>query len=70
MATYNRCKDELVSANDGRFVLIHDDQIVGTWDTYKDALTAGYQQFGLKPFLVKQIHSIERILSFTRDGFR
>lgn len=67
LATYEREKDKLVLANDGKFVLIHGDAIAGVWDTYKDALTAGYSQFGLKPFLVKRIEGIERVLFFTRD---
>ena len=67
LATYEREKDQLVLANEGKFVLIHGDAVAGIWDTYKDALAAGYSQFGLKPFLVKQIQGIERVLFFTRD---
>jgi hypothetical protein len=67
LATYERHKEELVLANEGRFVLIHGDAVAGVWDTYKDALAAGYAQFGLKPFLIKQIQGIERVLFFTRN---
>jgi hypothetical protein len=41
--------------------------IAGIWETYEDALQAGYERFGLKPFLVKKIESIEGIQRFTRD---
>ncbi len=69
LATYEQHKNELVSTNEGKFVLIHGDEIAGVWDTYKDALAAGYKQFGMEPFLVKQIQGIERVLFFTRDFF-
>ena len=67
LATYERHKDELVGSHEGRFVLIRGDEIAGVWDTYKDALEAGYKQFELEPFLVKQIRGIEQIQFFTRD---
>jgi len=67
LATYERRKDELLAAHEGKFVLIHGDDVAGIWDTYKDALEAGYGQFGLDTFLVKQICGIEQIQFFTRD---
>ena len=67
LATYERHKDDLLSAHAGKFVLIHGDDVAGTWDTYKDALEAGYGAFGLEPFLVKQIRGIEQVQFFTRD---
>jgi hypothetical protein len=53
--------------NAGAFVLIKDDEIEGTFDTYSDALKVGYDKFGVDVFLVKQISPAERILSFSRD---
>lgn len=44
---------------EGKFVLIHDTDVVEVYDTYKDALAAGYDKFGLKPFLVKLISPVE-----------
>jgi hypothetical protein len=66
LATYDRRKDDLLG-QEGKYVLIHGDDIAGIWDTYKDALEAGYGQFGLDPFLVKQIRGIEQVQFFTRD---
>jgi hypothetical protein len=52
----------------GKFVLIGDGKCAGVWDTYEDALQAGYQGFGLdKRFLVKKIEGIAGIQFFTRD---
>jgi hypothetical protein len=67
LATYESHRDELAGVCAGKFVLIHGDQVAGIWDTYKDALEAGYKTFGLEPFLVKQIRGIEQVQFFTRD---
>jgi hypothetical protein len=66
VATYKRKLEELLP-NEGKFVLIHGDDVAGVWDTYEDALQAGYQKFALDPFLVKRIEWAERIQNFTRD---
>jgi hypothetical protein len=44
---------------EGKFVLIHAADVAGVYETYKDALTAGYQKFGAEPFLVKRITAVE-----------
>ena len=51
---------------EGQFVVIHGDQVAGTWQTYEDALKAAYEAFGLKPFLVKRIQAIEPIQYVSR----
>lgn len=68
LATFERNKDNLAS-EEGRFVLIQGDEIAGVWDTYKDALEAGYGKYGLTPFLVKQVRGVEEVQFFTRDIF-
>jgi hypothetical protein len=45
---------------EGKFALIHGRELVGLFDSYQDALTAGYEKFGVQPFLVKQIKAIEQ----------
>ncbi|MFI5202833.1 MAG: hypothetical protein ACHQNE_10645 [Candidatus Kapaibacterium sp.] len=52
---------------EGRFALVHDSSIEGTYDTYRDALKAGYTKFRLGPFLVKKIEAVESILRFNRE---
>ena len=64
--TYNEQLPELLQ-HDGKFVLIHEDSVGGVFDTYGDAIKAGYEKFGLKPFLVKKIQAVEQIQYFTRD---
>ncbi len=65
LATYQAKLSEL-KQHEGKFVLIHDDQVVDTFTSYEDALKEGYKQFGLEPFLVKQILAIEPVFCFTR----
>ena len=67
LQSYETHKDELVAKGEGKFVLISQRDVAGIWETYEDALQAGYEGFGLKPFLVKKIESIEGIQRFTRD---
>ena len=65
IATYQSKLSEL-KQHEGKFVLIHQDKIIDTFTSYDDALKEGYKQFGLKPFLVKQILAIEPVFCFTR----
>jgi hypothetical protein len=66
LATYERHKAELL-AQEGRFVLIQADDVVGVYDTYNDALEEGYKRFGLDhPFLIKQVRDVEEVQFFTR----
>jgi len=63
--TYKRKLPEL-KEQEGKFALIHEDEVVGVFDTYEDALAVGYKQFNLTPFLVKQIQTIEQVQFVTR----
>jgi hypothetical protein len=66
LETYNRKLPELLT-NEGKFVLIHGEEVASVWDTYEDALRAGYAKVGLGPFMVKKIQSAEPVLQFSRD---
>ena len=66
LATYNAHLDELL-IEQGKFVLVAEDSVLGIFDTYRDALAAGYAARGLSPFLVKQIASHEVAANFTRS---
>lgn len=65
IATYHAKLPEL-KRHEGRFVLIHADRVVDFFSTYADGIKAGYQQFGLEPFLVKKIAAREPVFLFTR----
>ncbi len=54
---------------EGKFALIREDNLVGVYETYEDALKFGYEKFGLEPFFIKRIQQFEEtnyILSFPR----
>jgi hypothetical protein len=60
--TYNRLKSELQSQT-GRFALIGGDDLIGTYDSERDALEAGYDRFKLDElFLVRKIGLVEPII--------
>jgi hypothetical protein len=58
LETYNRKLQELKADHEGKFVLIHGGEVVEAFSSYEDAIKAGYSQFGLSPFLVKQVHAL------------
>jgi hypothetical protein len=64
-ATFREKLPELLE-HEGRYVLIHGADVVDTFAGYEEALRQGYRQFGLQPFLVKQIWSIEPVRFITR----
>jgi len=65
LTTYRENLPDLVR-HEGRFVLIHGPEVVDTFSSYEDALRQGYRQFGLQPFLVKQIQLVEQAQFVTR----
>jgi len=50
----------------GQFVLVCGKMIDSFWPTMEAALAAGYDRFGLEPFLVKQVVADEKPAYFTR----
>jgi hypothetical protein len=65
LATYKSKLPELTES-EGKFVLIHGDDVVDTYTSYEDAIKDGYARFKLEPFLVKQIHAIEQVQFVSR----
>ncbi len=39
----------------GKYVLIHGSTVVNFYSAYDDAIQAGYEKFGIEPFLVRRI---------------
>lgn len=64
LKAYEAHRQELLGRADGKFVLIHGDEIMGTFDAKSDAIAVGYRQLGNTPFLVKQIVAVERPQNF------
>ncbi len=66
LAIYNENLMDLLT-NEGMYVVVHGETLEGLFDTYEDALQAGYEKFGVVPFLVKRISRVEPIQYFSRD---
>jgi hypothetical protein len=66
LSTYDSSLMDLL-ASEGKYILISGDNVNGVFDSYDDALKAGYEKFGLATFLVKQIARAEPIHYFSRD---
>ena len=67
LETYERNRDELIAKHGfGKYVVIHAESIRSAWETYEDALKAGYSEFGVdRPFMVKKLEEIECKLFFS-----
>jgi hypothetical protein len=52
--------------SEGKFALVHGDELVDVYTSYEDAIKEGYAKFKLDPFLVKQIHAIEQVQFISR----
>lgn len=65
-AAFKRELPNLMS-QEGKFALVIGDQVVGTFETYADAVQAGYAKVALeRPFLVKKITTIEEAAHYSR----
>ncbi len=60
LAIYNENLMDLLT-NEGMYVVVHGETLEGLFDTYEDALQAGYEKFGVVAFLVKRISRVEPI---------
>lgn len=67
LETYERQRDHLLATAENKFVLIHEDKVAGVYDSRNDALAQGYAQFGMVPFLVKQIVRVETPENFVSN---
>ncbi len=52
--------------NEGKFVVIKGEHVLGVFETFEEALDLGYDRCGLTSFLVKRIERNESILYFSR----
>jgi hypothetical protein len=67
LQTYQQHREQLLGTAEGKFVLIHGEQIVGVYVSQMDAIADGYRRFGNVPFLVKQIVKIETTQHFVSN---
>ncbi len=65
--TFEKNLPELVKTDMGKFVLIKDEKVVGTFSAVQDALKAGYEKFKDQPFFVRQIVPVQQPLNFANN---
>ncbi len=61
LATYQALLPGLVD-REGQYIVLHDGVIAGFFNDFQDAVTVGYDKFGLAAFLVKQVRQIEPVI--------
>lgn len=54
-------------SNRGKFALVRGDKLHSIHNTLDEALQAGYDHFGIDPFLVKEIQQEEKPQYFSRN---
>ena len=57
-------------SNRGKHALVHGDKVDSLWPSVEKALAAGYQRFGLEPFLVREVTDNEEPQYFSRNVTR
>jgi hypothetical protein len=66
-ATYCRELPRLLAeGEEGRFAVVKGEVVDSVWDTRPDAVQAGYDRFGLGPFMIHRICRVERPVIITR----
>ena len=61
---YQQHREELLATAEGKYVLIGNGEVLGTFESEADAIDQGYLRLGVVPFLVKNIVRVEVPLRF------
>jgi hypothetical protein len=63
LRTFERERSHLEREHSGKFVLIHGEDVIGTYDGFEAAANEGLRRFGSSPFLIREIGQREIQLS-------
>jgi hypothetical protein len=55
IAAYDQMRADLEASNLGKWALVHDRQLIGTYDTFEAAAKVAVERFGRGPYLIRQI---------------
>jgi hypothetical protein len=61
LAAYEKMKADLLKTHNGKFVLIHGEELCGAFDTAENAYGEGVKRFGQEPFLIKKVAAQEEV---------
>jgi hypothetical protein len=57
--TYEAKLEELRKHHSGKFVVIHGEDVIGSFDTFENAATEAVLKFGRGPYLIRQVDAPE-----------
>ena len=60
----------LAEGQDGRFVLIKGEEIIGIWDTAEEAEALAYHKYPMQPCLIQQVRSREPLIRLSSRARR
>lgn len=55
IAAYDTMRADLESEHLGKWVLLHDRHLEGTFDTFEEAALTAVRRFGRGPYLIRQV---------------
>ena len=55
IAAYETMQQELESRHTGKWVVLHDRELVAVYDSFEDAAADAVSRFGRGPYLIRQI---------------
>lgn len=55
LATYERMRDDLELEHLGKWVVVHDMELAGVYDSFELAAEDAVQRFGRGPYLIKRV---------------
>ena len=55
IAAYERMRDELETDHFGEWVVVHDEELIGTYQSFEAAADIAIERFGRGPYLIRQV---------------
>ncbi len=55
IAAYDRMRSYLETDYFGKWVVVHDEQLVGAYETFQDAAHTAMERFGRGPYLIRRV---------------
>ena len=55
IAAYEQIQSDLETDHFGKWVVFYDEELVGTYDTDREAVGTAIQRFGRGPYLIRQV---------------
>jgi hypothetical protein len=59
---FEQHRTEWMKNSPGKFVLVKNEELVGTFDTIQAALAEGARRFGTESYLVRQVEEAEQLV--------